>query len=248
MDFDRYTELQLLEALEAEPETSQADLAAKVGVAVGTVNWYIKRWSAKGYIKVKRIGRWRWRYLLAPIHPVPFRRLLPIASVGFFAIIATENGTNVQITYNGHVLSGPNRNAVENITLNDLGRAKSIRVTKDETTIIKGSGKEADIKSRISQIKRLFLDGQQHLEPLLIKDLCIFSQASCHSDHRFVMFQSQPGHPERGFPEAGLCIHFSFSRNDQVGLPDFFFKPGGLCDHVDPLHQGGIQEGHHSGP
>ena len=55
-----------MEALENEPETSQADLAAKVGVAVGTVNWYLKRWSAKGYVKVKRIGRWRWRYLLTP--------------------------------------------------------------------------------------------------------------------------------------------------------------------------------------
>ena len=66
MGFDRHTELQLLEALENEPETSQADLAASVGVAVGTVNWYIKRWSAKGFVKVKRIGRWRWRYLLTP--------------------------------------------------------------------------------------------------------------------------------------------------------------------------------------
>jgi DNA-binding MarR family transcriptional regulator len=66
MNFDHHTELQLMEALESEPETSQADLAAKVGVAVGTVNWYLKRWSAKGYVKVKRIGRWRWRYLLTP--------------------------------------------------------------------------------------------------------------------------------------------------------------------------------------
>jgi DNA-binding MarR family transcriptional regulator len=66
MDFDKHTELQLLEALEQEPETSQADLAARAGVAVGTVNWYMKRWSAKGFIVVKRIGRWRWRYLLTP--------------------------------------------------------------------------------------------------------------------------------------------------------------------------------------
>lgn len=64
MAFDRYNELQLLEALEREPETTQADLARQLGVAVGTVNWYLKRWSAKGYIKVKRIDRWRWRYLL----------------------------------------------------------------------------------------------------------------------------------------------------------------------------------------
>lgn len=64
--FERYTELHLLEALEANPETTQADLATRAGVAVGTVNWYLKRWSAMGYVKMKRIGRWRWRYLLTP--------------------------------------------------------------------------------------------------------------------------------------------------------------------------------------
>ena len=66
MGFEKHTELQLLEAIEDEPETSQAALAARAGVAVGTVNWYLKRWSTKGLIKVKRIGRWRWRYLLTP--------------------------------------------------------------------------------------------------------------------------------------------------------------------------------------
>jgi DNA-binding MarR family transcriptional regulator len=66
MAAERHRELELLEALEAEPETSQADLAVKVGVAVGTVNWYLKRWAAKGHVKIKRIGRWRWRYLLTP--------------------------------------------------------------------------------------------------------------------------------------------------------------------------------------
>jgi DNA-binding MarR family transcriptional regulator len=63
---EKQHELELLEALEAQPETSQVDLAVKVGVAVGTVNWYLKRWAAKGYVKIKRIGRWRWRYLLTP--------------------------------------------------------------------------------------------------------------------------------------------------------------------------------------
>jgi len=63
---EKQHELELLEALEAEPETSQADLAVKAGVAVGTVNWYLKRWATKGYVKIKRIGRWRWRYLLTP--------------------------------------------------------------------------------------------------------------------------------------------------------------------------------------
>ena len=57
-------ELYLLEALAITPETTQADLAGRVGIAVGTVNWYLKRWSQKGYIKVQRINRWQWRYLL----------------------------------------------------------------------------------------------------------------------------------------------------------------------------------------
>lgn len=57
-------ELHLLEALAQTPETTQAELAARAGVAVGTVNWYLKRLSKKGYVKIQRIGRWNWRYLL----------------------------------------------------------------------------------------------------------------------------------------------------------------------------------------
>jgi len=59
-------ELRLLEALADEPESRQVDLAARLGMAVGTLNWLIKRLTAKGYVKVKRIGQWRWRYLLTP--------------------------------------------------------------------------------------------------------------------------------------------------------------------------------------
>ncbi|RKY68843.1 MAG: hypothetical protein DRQ24_11330 [Candidatus Latescibacterota bacterium] len=59
-------ELRLLEALEEAPEARQVDLARRLGVAVGTVNWLLKRLASKGFIKVKRIGRWRWRYILTP--------------------------------------------------------------------------------------------------------------------------------------------------------------------------------------
>lgn len=65
-EMEEIRELRLLEELEQEPEARQVDLAARLGVAVGTVNWLIKRLAAKGYVKVKRIGRWRWRYLLTP--------------------------------------------------------------------------------------------------------------------------------------------------------------------------------------
>ncbi|REK15507.1 MAG: chaperonin GroEL [Planctomycetota bacterium] len=43
---------------------------------------------------------------------------------------------------------------LENLPLTDLGRAKKVIVGKDDTTIIEGAGKTADIKSRIEQIRR----------------------------------------------------------------------------------------------
>ena len=66
VDSERARELKILETLEQEPELRQVDLAARLGIAVGTVNWLLKRLAAKGYVKVKRIGQWRWRYLLTP--------------------------------------------------------------------------------------------------------------------------------------------------------------------------------------
>ncbi|MGE0877848.1 MAG: chaperonin GroEL [Acidimicrobiia bacterium] len=42
---------------------------------------------------------------------------------------------------------------LENVTLDLLGRAKKIIVTKDETTLVEGAGSEDDIKGRINQIK-----------------------------------------------------------------------------------------------
>ncbi len=43
---------------------------------------------------------------------------------------------------------------LENVELEDLGRAKRVRVTKDDTTIVEGAGKPEDIKARINQIKK----------------------------------------------------------------------------------------------
>jgi len=42
---------------------------------------------------------------------------------------------------------------LENLTLNDLGRAKRVVVTKDETTIVEGAGQKDDIEGRVKQIR-----------------------------------------------------------------------------------------------
>src|SRR5262250_3217888 len=43
---------------------------------------------------------------------------------------------------------------LENLTINDLGRAKRIRVDKDNTTIVDGAGKKADIDARVRTIRK----------------------------------------------------------------------------------------------
>lgn len=59
-------DLTILEHIENEPDTTQASLAERLGVAVGTINWHIKRLIAKGYIKVKRAERRKLRYIITP--------------------------------------------------------------------------------------------------------------------------------------------------------------------------------------
>jgi DNA-binding MarR family transcriptional regulator len=66
MDSQSERELQILEYLERNPDTTQADLATRLGVAVGSVNWYLKRLINKGYVKVRQMQRRRLRYLVTP--------------------------------------------------------------------------------------------------------------------------------------------------------------------------------------
>src|SRR5678810_327776 len=47
---------------------------------------------------------------------------------------------------------------LENITLDDLGKTKRVTIDKENTTIVEGSGKQADIQGRVSQIRRQIED------------------------------------------------------------------------------------------
>ena len=47
---------------------------------------------------------------------------------------------------------------LENVTVQMLGRAKRVTITKDDTTIVDGAGKKADIEARIGQIKQQIED------------------------------------------------------------------------------------------
>jgi len=63
---EKTRELTLLEQIERDPDVTQASLATQLGVAVGTVNWHIKRLIEKGALKVKRAERKKLRYIITP--------------------------------------------------------------------------------------------------------------------------------------------------------------------------------------
>jgi len=60
---------------------------------------------------------------------------------------------DIAILSGGKVIAEELGIKLENVTLNDLGRAKRLVVDKDNSTIIDGAGKKADIEGRIKQIR-----------------------------------------------------------------------------------------------
>ena len=63
---NEHRELALLEQISVDPDATQATLASQLGVAVGTINWHLKRLIDKGYVKVRRAERRKLRYIITP--------------------------------------------------------------------------------------------------------------------------------------------------------------------------------------
>ncbi|MEY2448546.1 MAG: chaperonin GroEL, partial [Acidimicrobiaceae bacterium] len=61
---------------------------------------------------------------------------------------------DIAILTGGQVISEEVGLKLENTTLDLLGRARKVVVTKDNTTIVEGAGKEEEVKGRIGQLKR----------------------------------------------------------------------------------------------
>ena len=65
---------------------------------------------------------------------------------------------DIAVLTNGRVISEDLGINLENVTANDLGTAKSIRIDKDNTTIVEGEGTTEAIQGRIDQIRRQIED------------------------------------------------------------------------------------------
>lgn len=113
-------ELALLEQIEGDPDITQASLADQLGVAVGTVNWHLKRLIAKGYVKIKRAERKKLRYIITP-EGIALRALLTVDYV------------NQQF----HLYRNTRQRVREHI--------EQIKAAGFETVTIRGEGDVADI-------------------------------------------------------------------------------------------------------
>ena len=60
---------------------------------------------------------------------------------------------DIAILTGGQVISEDLGIKLENVSLDMLGTSKKVRISKDDTTVVDGAGKPADIKGRVAQIK-----------------------------------------------------------------------------------------------
>jgi chaperonin GroEL len=60
---------------------------------------------------------------------------------------------DIAVVTGGQVISEDLGIKLENVKLDMLGKAKTVKIDKDNTTIIDGTGKKADIQARVAQIK-----------------------------------------------------------------------------------------------
>jgi chaperonin GroEL len=65
---------------------------------------------------------------------------------------------DIAVLTGGNVISEDLGIKLENVTVNMLGSAKRVSITKDDTTIVDGAGKKKDIEARIAQIKQQIED------------------------------------------------------------------------------------------
>ena len=61
---------------------------------------------------------------------------------------------DIAVLTRGQVISEDVGVKLENVTLNDLGRAKRVTITKEATTIVEGAGAPADIAGRVTHLRR----------------------------------------------------------------------------------------------
>jgi len=71
---------------------------------------------------------------------------------------------DIAVLTGGTVISEDIGIKLENVTLDMLGTAKRVTITKDDTTIVDGAGEKADIEARVGQIRRQIEDSSSEYD------------------------------------------------------------------------------------
>ncbi len=136
-------EMILLEEIENDPNVTQASLATQLGVAVGTVNWHLKRMIAKGYVKVKRAERRKLRYIITP-EGITFRAHLTVDYIEQSFLLYRNIRKRVRELLNEVKHSGFDRVRIETIT--DLEDPKLASQSNDIADVCRLTCMEQGIK------------------------------------------------------------------------------------------------------
>ena len=133
--------LDMLTHIEANPDISQVGLADELGVAVGTINWHLKRMINKGYVKVKRAQRKKLRYIITP-EGIALRAALTVDyiknSFNLYRLIRERTLDAIkEIRYQGYeqvCIQGGENEVAEVVRLTCLDQGMSICDNSDNKT------------------------------------------------------------------------------------------------------------------
>ena len=141
-------ELQVLEHIENNPNVTQSTLAESLGVAVGTINFVVKRMVKKGYIRVKQLERRRLKYMITP-EGIALRTRLALVSIQYSMQLYRETRLEAQ-----KLLAQVRKQGYDSIRLEgdgDLAEVVQLTCLEQEMEVVR-SGKSPVIKVEGTQL------------------------------------------------------------------------------------------------
>jgi predicted transcriptional regulator len=149
-------EYTLLNEIAQDPMVTQSGLSARLGIAVGSVNWYIKRLIQRGWIKVTHLDRTRLKYdltnegmqvfsqraLLYARDSLKMYRLLRDRAIAVVDVLKQQGVTEVYLTSGDEMMDIMRLTCIENgITLRSSPGGVLVRPAGQGFEAIRDGGK-----------------------------------------------------------------------------------------------------------
>ena len=144
-------EYSLLNEIARDPLVTQAGLSAQLGIAVGSVNWYVKRLIQRGWIKVSHLDRTRLKYdltsegmkvfsqraMLYAKDSLKVYRELRNRAIEMVEELKAQGVTEVRLAQNDEMMDIMRLTCIENgIGLSDSSRSTTLKVSGQGFVIV----------------------------------------------------------------------------------------------------------------